>query len=269
MSDFTHCYRCNDRLGIAIHVSFGHYDVAFFDEIGQGFAVNFPFVFLVGLSCDGGISISFLLCGDTILLILNRLFLALLCLGSRFLFLALSFFFGSFNCISSLQCFNGGFCFHPYFLALGFLCLFLSSDAFVFDLLLLALSLLFSCYPLALGFVLGFFLGFSGGDFRFLGFAFLARGGGGLFGLLGEFAAFLGAPAFLDGLAAATEAFDHPMAAYNVSGEYAMVKAAAQNEWLDGRRVTMEILTSIKRAGADIIISYHSKEVARWLASEE
>jgi porphobilinogen synthase len=74
---------------------------------------------------------------------------------------------------------------------------------------------------------------------------------------------------YLDVLAAASEAFDHPMAAYNVSGEYAMVKAAAQNEWLDGRRVTMEILTSIKRAGADIIISYHSKEVARWLASEE
>jgi len=73
---------------------------------------------------------------------------------------------------------------------------------------------------------------------------------------------------YLDVLAAASEAFDHPMAAYNVSGEYAMVKAAAQNEWLDSRLVTMEILTSIKRAGADIIISYHSKEVARWLASE-
>ena len=58
------------------------------------------------------------------------------------------------------------------------------------------------------------------------------------------------------------------MAAYNVSGEYAMVKAAAQNEWLDGRRVTLELLTAIKRAGADILISYHSKEVARWLASE-
>ena len=72
---------------------------------------------------------------------------------------------------------------------------------------------------------------------------------------------------YLDVLAAASDAFGHPMAAYNVSGEYAMVKAAAQNEWLDGRRVTMELLTAIKRAGADIIISYHSKEVATWLAS--
>ena len=73
---------------------------------------------------------------------------------------------------------------------------------------------------------------------------------------------------YLDVLSAASAAFGHPMAAYNVSGEYAMVKAAAQNEWLDGRRVTLELLTAIKRAGADILISYHSKEVARWLASE-
>ncbi len=74
--------------------------------------------------------------------------------------------------------------------------------------------------------------------------------------------------AFLDVLSAARDAFAHPMAAYNVSGEYAMVKAAAGNEWIDGRRVTTEILTSIKRAGADIIISYHAKEIARWLAAE-
>ena len=74
--------------------------------------------------------------------------------------------------------------------------------------------------------------------------------------------------AYLDVLAAAREAFDHPLAAYNVSGEYAMVKAAADNEWIDGRRVTIEILTAIKRAGADIIISYHAKEIARWLAAE-
>ena len=73
---------------------------------------------------------------------------------------------------------------------------------------------------------------------------------------------------YLDVLSAASAAFGHPMAAYNVSGEYAMVKATAQNEWLDGRRVTLELLTAIKRAGADILISYHSKEVARWLASE-
>ena len=72
--------------------------------------------------------------------------------------------------------------------------------------------------------------------------------------------------AFLDVLSAARDAFGHPLAAYNVSGEYAMVKAAAGNEWIDGRRVTTEILTSIKRAGADIIISYHAKEMARWLA---
>ena len=74
--------------------------------------------------------------------------------------------------------------------------------------------------------------------------------------------------AFLDVLSAARDAFRHPIAAYNVSGEYAMVKAAAGNEWIDGKRVTTEILTSIKRAGADIIISYHAKEIARWLASE-
>ena len=72
---------------------------------------------------------------------------------------------------------------------------------------------------------------------------------------------------YLDVLSAASAAFDLPLAAYNVSGEYAMVKAAAQNEWLDGRRVTLELLTSIKRAGADVLISYHAKEVARWLES--
>ena len=72
--------------------------------------------------------------------------------------------------------------------------------------------------------------------------------------------------AYLDVLAEAKRTFGHPIAAYNVSGEYAMVKAAAENEWIDGRRVTMEILTAIKRAGADIILSYHAKEVARWLS---
>ena len=74
--------------------------------------------------------------------------------------------------------------------------------------------------------------------------------------------------AYLDVLRAARERFHTPVAAYNVSGEYSMVKAAAENEWIDGRRITMEILTSIKRAGADVILSYHAKEVARWLASE-
>ena len=57
-----------------------------------------------------------------------------------------------------------------------------------------------------------------------------------------------------------------PVAAYNVSGEYAMVEAAAQNGWIDERRITLEILTGIKRAGADFIFTYHAKEAARWLA---
>jgi porphobilinogen synthase len=70
---------------------------------------------------------------------------------------------------------------------------------------------------------------------------------------------------YLDVIAKAREAFDTPLAAYNVSGEYAMVKAAAANGWLDGPRAMMEILTSIKRAGADIIITYHAKEAARLL----
>lgn len=73
--------------------------------------------------------------------------------------------------------------------------------------------------------------------------------------------------AYLDVLSTAKEMFSQPIAAYNVSGEYAMVKAAAANEWLDGTRVTLEILTSIKRAGADIIVSYHAKEVATWLSN--
>ena len=72
--------------------------------------------------------------------------------------------------------------------------------------------------------------------------------------------------AYLDVIRETRHITDLPVAAYNVSGEYAMVKAAAENEWLDGQRVTMEILGSIKRAGADIIITYHAKEAARWLA---
>ena len=71
--------------------------------------------------------------------------------------------------------------------------------------------------------------------------------------------------AYLDVIARARREFGYPMAAYNVSGEYAMVKAAAENEWIDGQRITIEILTAIKRAGADMIISYHAKEAARWL----
>jgi len=55
------------------------------------------------------------------------------------------------------------------------------------------------------------------------------------------------------------------VAAYNVSGEYAMVKAAARNGWIDEQRVVLEIVTSIQRAGAEIVLTYHAKDVARWL----
>jgi porphobilinogen synthase len=56
-----------------------------------------------------------------------------------------------------------------------------------------------------------------------------------------------------------------PVAAYNVSGEYAMVKAAVRNGWLEEQRVVLEILTAIQRAGADMVLTYHAKDVARWL----
>ena len=72
--------------------------------------------------------------------------------------------------------------------------------------------------------------------------------------------------AYLDVLGAARRRFDLPMAAYNVSGEYSMVKAAAGSGWIDERGVAMEILTSIKRAGADMIITYHAMDAARWLS---
>jgi len=70
---------------------------------------------------------------------------------------------------------------------------------------------------------------------------------------------------FLDVITRVKERFDVPLAAYNVSGEYAMVKAAAANGWIDGQRVMMEILTSIKRAGADLILTYHAVEAAELL----
>ena len=69
--------------------------------------------------------------------------------------------------------------------------------------------------------------------------------------------------AFLDVIRWARREFDLPLAAYNVSGEYSMIKAAAEKGWLDGNRVMMEVLTSIKRAGADIIITYFAKDAAR------
>src|SRR5437764_1384407 len=71
--------------------------------------------------------------------------------------------------------------------------------------------------------------------------------------------------AYLDIIRRVKERFGVPVAAYNVSGDFAMVKAAAQNGWIDERRVTLEILSSIKRAGADIILTYFAREVAKWL----
>ncbi len=71
--------------------------------------------------------------------------------------------------------------------------------------------------------------------------------------------------AYLDVIRRVREAFDVPVGAYNVSGEYAMVKAAAKNGWLDEKRVVLEILTGIQRAGAEIILTYHAKDVVHWL----
>lgn len=71
---------------------------------------------------------------------------------------------------------------------------------------------------------------------------------------------------YLDVIRMVRDNFPVPVAAYNVSGEYAMVKAAARNGWLDEKRVALEILTGIHRAGADVILTYHAKDVARWLA---
>jgi porphobilinogen synthase len=71
--------------------------------------------------------------------------------------------------------------------------------------------------------------------------------------------------AYLDVLRAVREEFPYPLAAYNVSGEYAMVKAAARNGWIDERAVVLEMLTGMKRAGADMILTYFAREVAEWL----
>jgi porphobilinogen synthase len=70
---------------------------------------------------------------------------------------------------------------------------------------------------------------------------------------------------YLDIITRVRNEIDVPVAAYNVSGEYAMIKAAAQNGWIDEKRVTLEVLTSIKRAGADIILTYHAIEAAKAL----
>ena len=70
---------------------------------------------------------------------------------------------------------------------------------------------------------------------------------------------------YLDIISRAKDTFNIPIAAYNVSGEFSMVKAAAALEWIDEERVMMEIITSIKRAGANIIITYFAKEIAEFL----
>ncbi|MFT8363459.1 MAG: porphobilinogen synthase [Sporolactobacillus sp.] len=74
---------------------------------------------------------------------------------------------------------------------------------------------------------------------------------------------------YLDVLREVRDRFDLPLVSYNVSGEYAMVKAAAQNGWIDEKRVVLEALTSMKRAGADMIITYHAKDAVSWLGEEE
>ncbi len=71
---------------------------------------------------------------------------------------------------------------------------------------------------------------------------------------------------YLDVIRRVRDAFpDMPLAAYQVSGEYSMIKAAAQKDWIDGRAVALESLTAIKRAGADLIITYFAKDAAQWL----
>ena len=79
--------------------------------------------------------------------------------------------------------------------------------------------------------------------------------------------AMISAPAlaYLDVVRRVREHIHHPVAVYNVSGEYAMVKAAAQNGWIDEKRIVLETLLGMKRAGADIIITYHAIEAAKWI----
>ena len=71
--------------------------------------------------------------------------------------------------------------------------------------------------------------------------------------------------AYLDIIQRVRERFDVPVGAYNVSGEYSMVKAAAKSGWIDEKRIVLEIMTGIQRAGASIVLTYHAKDVARWL----
>ena len=71
--------------------------------------------------------------------------------------------------------------------------------------------------------------------------------------------------AYLDIIRMIKDTFNHPIAAYNVSGEFSIVKAAAEKGWIDEKRVALEILTGIKRAGADMILTYWAKDAAQWL----
>ncbi len=76
------------------------------------------------------------------------------------------------------------------------------------------------------------------------------------------------AMAYMDVIRQVRDSCDLPLAAYNVSGEYSMIKAAAQNGWIDERRIVMEVLTGIRRAGADMIITYFAPDVAQWLKEQ-
>ncbi|MEK7789811.1 MAG: porphobilinogen synthase, partial [Planctomycetota bacterium] len=74
--------------------------------------------------------------------------------------------------------------------------------------------------------------------------------------------------AYLDIIRMIKDTFNHPVAAYNVSGEFSVVKAAAEKGWIDEKRVALEILTGIKRAGADMILTYWAKDAAQWLKNK-
>ena len=73
---------------------------------------------------------------------------------------------------------------------------------------------------------------------------------------------------YLDIIRMIKDRFNYPIAAYNVSGEFSIVKAAAEKGWIDEKRVALEILTSIKRAGADMILTYWAKDAAQWLKNK-
>ena len=75
--------------------------------------------------------------------------------------------------------------------------------------------------------------------------------------------------AYLDVIKTLDDRFDVPIAAYNVSGEYAMIKAGAKMGWIDEKKIVTEKMYALKRAGASIIITYHAKELARWIANGE